>query len=480
MREQNIIFTFSGIRGIYKKNFDDEYIKMLAAAFGIFLKNTDTAIIIGRDTRPSSSIIKEKVIEGLSFSNKSLIDLDICPTPVIVFAKNKLHLDGGVIITGSHNPPEWNGLKLLSTQNYLNEQDLDKLRIILKEIEGSFQTIQHNYEPKTSKYNPIPAYLKELYERVDQQELKRSNHLRVVVDTGAGAAKMVTPLMLTELGCQVKAINNDMLVNEVFPREIEPIAKNLRDLMMEVWQEKSDIGFAHDSDGDRLAIIGNNGVAYSEDIGLALIMDHYLSNDFEDKEGVVFVTNIASSLVFDAIAKKHGIELIRTPIGECFLIDKIHEIITERKKFNQPYHVFGGEGSCGGVIDPTFNATRDGIFAAAKITEILVKSGQKISKLVSSLPKYYSYRELIKVKAESIPSIIIMIKEELINEGEEVLQLGYDLKFGKDKEWFVLIHPSNTEPVIRVISESKSDSSARLICETTAALISMLINERKK
>jgi phosphomannomutase len=239
------------------------------------------------------------------------------------------------------------------------------------------------------------------------------------------------------------------------------------------------VGFAHDCDADRLAIIGENGICYPEDVGLALIAEDYLKNHENKAEKVTFITNLASSLMFDVIAEKYKAEVRRTQIGEVFLVEKMQNLMNIQNNASNKCFIFGGEGSCGGVMFPNFNNTRDGIFAAAKIVEILVNSGEKISELVSKLPKYYSYRKIIKINPKDKGLIIDRVKRELIEEGEELEHIGYDLRFNKEKEWFVLIHPSNTEPVIRVISEAKIDSIARIYCEATAELIKLVISDLK-
>ncbi len=270
-------------------------------------------------------------------------------------------------------------------------------------------------------------------------------------------------------------VNNNLLVKDTFPRGIEPIEKNLRDLIMEVWQRKFDIGFAHDSDADRLAIVGDDGVCYPEDIGLALITDYYLKKYYNLGRDVIFVTNVASSLRFEALAEKYSAKVIRTPIGESFLTAKMDDLVGEESNDPENRLVFGGEGSCGGVMFPYFNKTRDGVFAAAKIIEILVETGKKISDLVSLLPRYFSHRKSINIKNKDIKLIIELVKKELSDEGEFVKQIDLDLRFGKENEWFVLIHPSNTEPIIRVISEAKRESLARVYCEVTTELIRLII-----
>lgn len=476
MENNNLIFTLSGIRGIANKDLTFDVVKRITIAFGLWYEGKDRKIIIGRDTRPSGKIIEKAVIEGLTSTSFEIINVGICPTPLIIHAKNKLKIPAGIIITGSHNPQEWNGLKILSSNTFLNSIDLQKISSKLKEVNLDSYHVNNQIPAKNVKVmNPIPEYLYDLSSFIDFKEIKEKNNLRVVLDTGAGTSKLVIPQMLTDLGCKVKQINNEFLINRDFPREIEPIENNLKDLMMEVWQGRYDVGFAHDSDADRMAIIGENGVCYPEDVGLALITEHFLNDLSNTESEIFFVTNIASSLMFEAIAEKYNVNVIRTPVGERYLTEKMDTLIQKEKMVQKQNIVFGGEGSCGGIMFPQFNKARDGIFAAAKIIELLVKSGEKISRLVSKLPKYYSHRGKISIKHKNIEFIIKTIKKELLDEGEKVYQINSDLRFGKENEWFVLIHPSNTEPVIRVISEAKRKSLARVYCETTAELVKLVI-----
>ena len=474
----NIIFTHSGIRGIVDKSFTKKFIEDIGFAFRKWLNKSHVDIIIGRDTRPSSNYIQEHVIKGLGVYETTILNANICPTPVLIHAKRQLNLPAGIIITGSHNSPQWNGLKLLNSENYLNGKQINEIRTILESIHEK-RAFEQDYKPKViiKEINPLPNYIEKLITNLNIDPINKQNDLRIVVDPGAGAAKDVTPRILQKIGCDVKVINDDLLVGKNFPRKIEPIRENLKDLIMEVWQNKYDLGFAHDSDGDRLAIVNEKGEVYPEDVGLALIMKHFLETIGKEKEEIYFVTNIASSLMFDIIAKKYNVQIIRTPIGEYYLTDKIRRLMIEKQKNNVDCLIFGGEGSCGGIIFPYFNNTRDGIFAAAKIVEIVLETGQKISTLASRLPRYYSYREIVELNSKKIKDIITNLKLELMEEGENVTQIENDLKFGDGKEWFVLIHPSNTEPLIRVISEAKSESLARIYCETTAELVRMIINE---
>ncbi len=474
MEQNNIIFTLSGIRGRAEKDLNFDTVKKIAIGYGLWFYGKDKKVVIGRDTRPSGKYIERAIIEGLIATGFKIFKLGICPTPVIIHAKNKLNIPGGIIVTGSHNPQEWNGLKLLSTSTFLGSDDLKIISNHLKKVDlNSYKEIKSSSKTNVININPFPNYIQDLFNHIDYKRIKEQNNLRVVIDTGAGAGKLATPKILSELGCDVKLINNELLINKDFPREIEPIEKNLKDLIMEVWQGKYDIGFAHDTDADRLAIIGENGVCYPEDIGLALITEYYLKNQEDHDKEIFFVTNLASSLRFEAITEKYNAHIIRTPIGEKFLTEEMEDLMLDSPKNRL---VLGGEGSCGGVMFPYFNNTRDGIFAAAKIIEILVKTGEKVSKLVSSLPKYYSHRMNIDIKDRDIISIIKNVKTELMEEGELVEQINHDLRFSQEKDWFVLIHPSNTEPVIRIISEAKRESLARIYCVATAELVKLVIN----
>lgn len=473
MEGSNLIFTFSGIRGIYGKDLNFEIAKKIAISFGNLADSENREVIVGRDTRPSGKVIERGIIEGLVATGFEVINVGICPTPIIIHTKNLLNIPTGIIITGSHNSPEWNGLKLLSSISYLHNHDLDKISLSLQSDNFRNYNVNNKTIKKNVRFiNPIPNYIKALYNHINVKKIKKENNLRVVLDTGAGAGKCATPQILAGLGCEVKVINNELLVNDTFPREIEPVSKNLKDIIMEVWQGKFDVGFAHDSDADRLAIIGENGVCYPEDIGLALITEHLLKNNLSEAKEFIFVTNLASSLMFEVIAEKYNAQVIRTQIGEVFLVEKMHKLLHDQPKSS----IFGGEGSCGGVMFPDFNNTRDGLFAAAKIIEIMVETGEILSKLVARLPKFFSHRRRIKINSKDVRVIISRVKQELISEGEEVNQYGNDLRFGKGKDWFVLIHPSNTEPVIRVISEAKRDSLARVYCEATAELVTLVID----
>lgn len=475
MEKLNLLFTPSGIRGRIKKDLNPQIVKKIVIAFSSSLNTNDRRIIIGRDTRPSGKEFEKEVIEGLIENDFKVINVGVCPTPVIIHAKNKLDIPNGIIITGSHNSEEWNGLKLISSETFLDAVEMEEIKNRLSTVRLKSLFHKKKKVHKSIEYlNPIRHYTQDLFRHIDLEATISRNNLKVVIDSGAGTGKLVTPQILTQMGCKVRSINDKLIIKSSFPRGIEPKETNLRDLIMEVWQGKYDLGFAHDSDADRLAIIGDDGVYYSGDIGLSLIVEDYLKIFHNSSKEISIITNLATSLRFEVLAEKYNARVIRTSIGERYLITKINELMEEGN--NENLLVFGGEGSGGGFIFPYFNNTRDGIFAAAKIVEILVRTEQKISDLISSLPKYHSHREKIEIRNTDIRILIDHIKKELFEEGEDVMQINHDLRFGMGKEWFVLIHPSNTEPVIRVITEAKRESLARVYCEATTELIKLIIS----
>ncbi|MCK4285031.1 MAG: hypothetical protein KAX18_02460 [Candidatus Lokiarchaeota archaeon] len=475
MEKENLLFTPSGIRGRVGKDLNPKIVKKIAIAFGLWFNGKDKRVIIGRDTRPSGKEFEKAIIDGLIATGFKIINAGICPTPIIIHAKNRLSIPSGIIITGSHNSQEWNGLKLLSIKNFLGAPEMEHIKSKLNTINlKSFSFKKKKVYKHVENLNPYMYYSQDIFKHIDLEDITNRNKLRVVIDTGAGAGKFATPQILKSMGCKVRLINNKLFVKKEFPRGIEPKETNLRDLIMEVWQGKFDLGFAHDSDADRLAIIGDDGIYYSGDIGLSLIAEDYLKKNLNRE--IIIVTNLASSLRFEALAKKYNALVIRTSIGERNLTAKMNTLIKEKSKESENLLVFGGEGSGGGFMFPYFNKTRDGIFAAAKIIEILVETGKRISDLVSLLPKYYSHRKNISIKNKDIKSIIELVKKELTDEGERVEQFDRDLRWSKGNEWFVLIHPSNTEPIIRVISEAKRESLARVYCEVTTELIKHLLN----
>jgi len=471
MKKDNLIITPSGIRGVIGKGLTIPTTVKFGLAFGQWIQKIGDKIIVGRDTRTSSEIFESAIIAALVSVGCKIINLGICPAPVIIHAKNKLKIPGGVIISGSHNPQEWNGLKFISQNTFLSNKELEE--IINVSESGDIKAVSWNKLSKVKVINPIDDYIKDLFNNIDINSMKEQNNLKVVVDTGAGAANMLVPKLLKSLGCEVKVINNEFVNGYEFPRNPEPIESNLESLMKIIKDEHYDIGFAYDCDADRLSIVDENGKWHQEDIGLALITEQIFSELSKENKKGIFVTNIASSLMFDAIVNKYDGLIARTPIGERYLAEKMLLIKEKREELDiaTETFIFGGEGSCGGVMFPAFNNTRDAIFATAKIIEILVKSDETVSNLINKLPKFYSKRVNISIHGKDLGKIKLELKNNKISQGKVFSEIGQDIKILYPGQWFVLIHLSNTEPVIRIISEAKSEDLAEKLVQFITQIV---------
>jgi len=460
MRNDKLIITPSGIRGVFGKGLNLAVVKKYSLAFGQWIKKYGNFVIVGRDTRNSGKAIESEVISALTSTGCQVLNAGECPTPVIVHTKNTLGIPGGVIISGSHNPEQYNALKFMSKQTFLSYEELEEISKLIET--GKIDKISEKGPIDVQEINPLEEYLENLLKFIDFDAIKANNRLKVIVDTGAGTAKLIVPRLLEILGCKVKVINNEKIKKGKFPRNPEPVELNLQKLKQVIIKEKYDIGFAYDCDADRLSIVGENGKWYQEDIGLALIAEYTFRELAAQNIKGLFVTNNASSLMFDAIVSKFDGSIIRTPIGERHLAERMLFIL-KRKQDSQEKsktYVFGGEGSCGGVMFPTFNNARDGIFATAKIIEIMVKSGEKISNLIEKLPKFYSKRAIVSIHGIELEKLQDILKEHFLSKGNVISVLDQDIKIAKANDWFVLIHPSNTEPIVRIISEARSENLA--------------------
>jgi phosphomannomutase len=258
----------------------------------------------------------------------------------------------------------------------------------------------------------------------------------------------------------VRVINDQILPNQTFPRNFEPIAPNLGDITREIQDNGADVGFAHDCDADRVALVSEEGQVYPEDIILALIAKDTLEQlQLAGKTGII-VTNVASSLSFDDLAREFSGRVVRTPVGERNLASVMNDLLLQLPDNEE---IFGGEGSSGGYMLPRINNARDGILAAAKIVEILCRRKQPLSTLVNELPQYQTTRETLQCPIEVSYSLMSQLKESLRAEGVEFGEIDRDVRVIAPQEW-VLVHPSNTEPIIRVISEAKTTERAKELC----------------
>ncbi|TFG06391.1 MAG: hypothetical protein EU539_07730 [Promethearchaeota archaeon] len=468
MERNDLILNSNGLEINVEENLDPFLIKKLAIAYGTWLKNKDDRVILGRDTRPSGQYIEKLIIDGLIASGIKVFNVGICPTPVLVYAKNKLKIAGGIIIADADKPSNWNRITLLSKKLYLNKYELSEISAISNNINSnSYYPSNPNFSEMTKAIEPIPNYIHDIYNFLPFDKIKKTNNLRMIIDPGGGAAKLVAPKIVDGLGCDVLEINKDLDKNENFPRNSIFDKENLGDLILALWKGNYDVGFAFNFDASSLSIIGNDFELYSDEIGFALIIDHYLKNTNSEQEFIGHV-NLSTSLRLEALAEKYSIKLHKS------YQDHFMQQEREEEKDGNKVILFSCEGLYGGPIFPQFNMIKDPFFIASKLIEIMVDTKEPIATLFSNLPKYYTHHEKIDLKDKNMEKIINGVKKELIEEGEYVSQFGMSLRFGHDKDWYVLITPSDNS--LHVKSEAKRNSLSRLYCETAIKLIKLVLS----
>jgi phosphoglucosamine mutase len=453
------LFGTSGVRGVINKDITPELAIDLGLALATHLKNSGT-VVVGKDPRTSSDMLESCLISGLLSGGCDVKRLSIVPTPAVSFAIRFLNADSGIMITASHNPPEYNGMKFWNRDGmaYTTEQEA-KIETIYYSKKLSFVTWD-----KIGKFEDVdvlPGYMDEI-----TSDVSLSRSYKVVLDCGNGAGALVTPYLLRKLGCKVITLNSQ--VDGFFPgRGLEPTPENLGELCNVVKSIGADIGFAHDGDADRIAAVDEKGRVANPDKLLSLISAHQLK-----KEGDIVITTVdASDAIDESVGEKKG-KVVRTSVGDV-------SVAVEVKRRGA---IFGGE-PCGAWIFPTVTLAPDGPLAAAKILELLDSSGKSLSELLDSIPEHPTVRKKITCPNEKKPTVMKKFKAELRKEFRGIRRVltidGVRFSF-IDGTW-VLVRPSGTEPCIRITAGGKKENDVRKIVEETSRILkSLLVKEKKR
>ncbi|AMQ19411.1 phosphoglucosamine mutase [Thermococcus peptonophilus] len=447
------LFGTFGVRGIANEEITPEFALKIGMAFGTLLKREGRErplVVVGRDTRVSGEMLKDALISGLLSTGCDVIDVGIAPTPAIQWATNHFNADGGAVITASHNPPEYNGIKLLEP----NGMGLKKEReAIVEELffKEDFHRAKWDEIGELRKEDIIKPYIEAIKNRVDVEAIKKRRPF-VVVDTSNGAGSLTLPYLLRELGCKVVSVNAHP--DGHFPaRNPEPNEENLKGFMEIVKALGADFGVAQDGDADRAVFIDENGRFIQGDKTFALVADAVL----REKGGGLLVTTIATSNLLDDIAKRNGAKVMRTKVGDLIVARALLE----------NNGTIGGEEN-GGVIFPDFVLGRDGAMTTAKIVEIFAKSGKKFSELIDELPKYYQFKTKRHVEGDR-KAIVAKVAELAEKKGYKI-DTTDGTKIIFDDGW-VLVRASGTEPIIRIFSEAKSEEKAKEYLELGIRLL---------
>ncbi len=451
MTEQ-LIMSISGVRGIVGENLTASVAADYGCAFGMFLKNLFArrmvdkhaaknqrlSVCIGRDTRPSGEMLKSAVIEGLSSVGIDAIDLGVVSTPGVSVMVRQLCCAGGVIITASHNPAQYNGIKVLLDNGMAPPADAAG-QIKQHFLDKHFSLVDSTHRGRvTSNDKTDEVHIARVLAIIDRKVITAKKY-KVALDSVNGAGGRVAKKMLTELGCIVSAINDEP--TGLFAHTPEPLAENVTELCKVVKAEKADLGFALDPDGDRLAIVDENGNYIGEEYTLALAAKYI----FSKKTGKA-ATNLSTSRMIDDIANKAGCQVIRTPVGEANVANAMlrHNCI------------IGGEGN-GGVIDLRVSPVRDALVGMALTLQLMAETGKTISRLVGEIGSYYMTKEKFTVEPGKVVQILDAAKNAFAG---ATINTDDGFRFDFADGW-VHLRASNTEPVMRLIVEAKDQPTAQ-------------------
>ncbi|NQT29497.1 MAG: phosphoglucosamine mutase [Candidatus Saganbacteria bacterium] len=432
--------SISGVRGVVPESLTPEVCLNFAKAFGSYIIEEESSpnktIVVGTDPRSSSEFIKGIVFSGLLSTGCKIVDLGICPTPTVGIMVRKLKAAGGIVITASHNPLPWNGLKFMREDGiFLNENQAKKL-IDLYEKQ---KFIKKKQKGVVADPSGIDIHIKKILKVINPFIIKRRK-FKVVIDCCNGAGGIAAVKLLKKLGCKVFPINCDLTLP--FAHAPEPIAKNLTQLMKTTVAKKADIGFALDSDADRLAIVSSHGKPIGEELTLALATQFVLlQNHNETTKKKIVITNLSTTQAIDDIVRSyHGI-VIRTKIGEVHVAQELKHLKA----------LIGGEGN-GGVIYPPVGFNRDALAAMTLILKLMATTKKSIADLVSTIPTYFMIKKKIKCKSQHEAEVLISDLKERFPKKALILTDGVKVMLAKS---WVHIRASNTEPVIRIIAEGK-------------------------
>jgi phosphomannomutase len=431
----------SGIRGVVGETFTPELMVRVGSAFAEFVRGG--TVVVGRDSRATGDAIAKNIESVLILSGCDVIDTGIIPTPTVQLMVEELKVAGGIVISASHNPIEWNALKLINGRGvFLNASEMSRIFTLMDK--------QFKY-PRWNKIGNIhfftdaeTIHINRVLRVIDGKKI-REKGFRVALDSVNGAGSIITQKLLRELGCEVIPVHCD--ITGTFPRGAEPIASNLKDLSARVIAESADIGFAQDPDADRLAIVDERGIPIGEENTIALVVEHLLSK----RPGKV-VINLSTTRAVEDIAKRYRATVKRTAVGEIHVVDYMRRYGAR----------IGGEGN-GGVISPEVHLGRDSLVGIAYILEMLSERRKTVSQLVDMLPRYVMRKGKVqyddrKKYLSALKKARVQFKDERITEID-----GLRIDFIREDSFsggWVHLRPSNTEPVFRIIAEGTTKGQA--------------------
>jgi phosphoglucosamine mutase len=442
------LFGSSGVRGL--ANVDLTPLLACKVACAVATHTKAKKAVVARDTRVSGSMIEDALVSGLLSTGTDVLLAGVVPTPVLAYAAKALGADVGFMLTASHNPPQYNGIKVFNGDSLsLTDADQDAVEKLV--ADKRFGYADWRSLGKTTKVEAAHVYLEMALNAV-----KLKKKWQVVVDPGCGATFQVAPQMLRAMGCKVTALNAQP--DGFFPaRTSEPTEESLVDLAKVVKTLGADIGIAFDGDGDRVAFVDEKGVFVNFDRSLAA----YSAFTLKRSGGGAVVTNVETSMGVETMGEKYGGKAIRTRVGDIYISEAI----------KREGAVFGGE-PCGAWVHPQLHFCPDGPLSAALFLSALEEEGKTASQFVGEVPKYITMRENIVCKNEQKYKLVEKLGDALKSEFPAYTDFstvdGARLAL---KNGWLLVRASGTEPLIRLTVEAESASAAKDITQKATALI---------
>lgn len=451
------LFGTSGIRGIANREVTSELALKVGLALATYVENG--SFLVARDTRVSGEMIENALTAGILAGGANANKIGIAPTPALAFLTKKHSLNAGVMITASHNPPEYNGIKIFNSDSTgFNEKQQEEIEKIIEH--ENFRLAEWN---KIGKCVDVKYWIKDyIHQILGNLSFKKSWF--VVVDPGCGATSTVAPFIFRELGCKVRALNAQP--DGFFPaRSPLPDKESLKPLGSVVRELKADIGIAYDGDGDRVVFMDENGNFVSLDHSLAL----YAAYVIERNRGGTVVTHVEASMCVEDTVEKLSGKVLRTKVGDVSIANAMKNCGA----------VFGGE-PCGAWIHPEHHFCPDGILSSVLFLKMLDEKDAKLSELISQVPSYpilrekvecpNNFKETVMRKVESkIAEVFPDFKDKIIVDG---------VRLSLSDGW-VLIRPSGTEPIIRITAEARDYTVADEIMQKTLVFVNRLVREAK-
>jgi len=444
-------FGTNGIRGIFKEDFTLEFIHDMTLAIGTYFKKGP--ILVGYDGRESSPVIAKTVCTALNYCGLDCNDAGLVPTPCLEFAVKKLGYNGGIMITASHNPPQYNGIKPAAKDGVeISRED----ELIIEDIYLKKNWIKNasNFGVTGTDDRAIEVYIQGIISQVDSERII-SKKFKVALDLGNGVQAVSAPIFCDKLGCKVFLVNQK--IDGTFPgRGSEPTPQNLQELSKIVKENKADLGIAFDGDGDRSIFCDNHGEILTGDKSALVLARHILKKKPES----LVVTCLNSGSNIESIANQFNSQVIRTKVGSVEVSRKM-----------VPTNALIGFEENGGFMYGPHNQVRDGCMTLALMLDLLALTEKSLSQKINELPPSYTTKDKLSCSPEDAKKLIQSLKEEFPNS-----DTTDGIKISINSKNWVMIRPSGTEPIIRIYGEAESqqklDSLMSEYLEKTKSIIS--------